>query len=322
MNFQGNWVDLVIIVLVLVSGIHGMQTGFLTMLSRVLSFIGSLIIALGLYGPVSRILATSFTLSSSIAKAIAFLSVAFLAEALIGLLMAATLTHFPRHYIKHWWSKPLGLAVGIIQSLVIISFVVSLILAFPIKPSIKRDISRSVIAGELIRHTDALERGINAVFGEAVEDTLTYLTIKSDSSERVDLDSEVTILTVDEVSEADMVRLVNQEREKVGLSSLTVRPELIPIARSHAMDMWDRKYFAHISPEGEDVGNRLNEQSVSYLLAGENLALAPTLITAHVGLMNSEGHRKNILEPGFTQIGIGVIDNQMYGKMFVQIFTD
>jgi len=322
MNFQGNWVDLVIIVLVLVSGIHGMQTGFLTMLSRVLSFVGSLIIALGLYGPVSRILANSFTLSSSIAKAIAFLSVAFVTEALLGLLMAATLSYFPRHYIKHWWSKPLGLTVGIIQSLVIISFVISLILAFPIKPTIKRDISNSVIAGELIRHTNSLERGINAVFGEAVEDTLTYLTIKSDSDELVDLDSEVTILTVDEVSEADMVRLVNQERAKVGLLPLTTRPELIPIARAHAADMWERKYFAHISPEGEDVGNRLNEESVTYMLAGENLALAPTLTTAHVGLMNSEGHRKNILEPGFTQIGIGVIDNQMYGKMFVQIFTD
>jgi uncharacterized protein YkwD len=52
------------------------------------------------------------------------------------------------------------------------------------------------------------------------------------------------------------------------------------------------------------------------------LALAPTLATAHTGLMNSEGHRANILEPKFKRVGIGVIDNGVYGKMFVQVFTD
>jgi len=46
------------------------------------------------------------------------------------------------------------------------------------------------------------------------------------------------------------------------------------------------------------------------------------LSTAHNGLMNSEGHRANILEPEFRKIGIGVIDNGVYGKMFVQVFTD
>jgi len=44
--------------------------------------------------------------------------------------------------------------------------------------------------------------------------------------------------------------------------------------------------------------------------------------TAHVGLMNSEGHRENILDPKLNKIGIGVIDNGVYGKMFVQVFTN
>jgi len=68
--------------------------------------------------------------------------------------------------------------------------------------------------------------------------------------------------------------------------------------------------------------DRLEKAGVSYSIAGENLALAPTVQTAHTGLMNSEGHRANILEPQFKRVGIGVIDNGIYGKMFVQIFTD
>jgi uncharacterized protein YkwD len=96
----------------------------------------------------------------------------------------------------------------------------------------------------------------------------------------------------------------------------------VPVARDHARDMWERQYFGHVSPEGEDVGGRLREADVSYSFAGENLALAPTVATAHNGLMNSEGHRENILEEGFTQMGIGVIDNGVNGKMFVQVFTD
>jgi uncharacterized protein YkwD len=94
------------------------------------------------------------------------------------------------------------------------------------------------------------------------------------------------------------------------------------VAREHAKDMWKRKYFGHISPEGKDVGDRLYEKNITYFIAGENLALAPTVSTAHQGLMNSPGHRANILDPQFNQVAVGVIDNGVYGKIFVQIFTD
>jgi uncharacterized protein YkwD len=119
-----------------------------------------------------------------------------------------------------------------------------------------------------------------------------------------------------------MFSLVNSERRKMGLLELVWSDELAAVARSHAEDMWRRKYFSHYSPEGDDVGDRLNRANIYYTFAGENLALAPTLLTAHSGLMNSDGHRRNILESQFRKIGIGVIDNEIYGKMFVQVFTD
>jgi uncharacterized protein YkwD len=148
------------------------------------------------------------------------------------------------------------------------------------------------------------------------------LTIKPESKESLTIQSDPNLLSVDAVSETEMFKVVNEERVKNGIPELKWRAELVPVARAHAEDMWKRNYFAHTSPDGKDVGDRLDGAKVSYKTAGENLAQAPTLATAHTGLMNSEGHRANILSTKFKQMGIGVIDDKYYGKMFVQIFTD
>src|SRR5690606_22274952 len=97
--------------------------------------------------------------------------------------------------------------------------------------------------------------------------------------------------------EERMLELVNAERASAGLSPLEPDPALVPVARAHSKDMFARGYFSHYSPEGEDLTDRLREYEVRFLTAGENLALAPTLVGAHQGLMRSPGHRANILRP-------------------------
>ncbi len=69
------------------------------------------------------------------------------------------------------------------------------------------------------------------------------------------------------------------------------------MARAHADDMFRRGYFSHDTPEGVDPFQRMKQAGIVFGLAGENLALAPTLDIAHNGLMNSPGHRANILKP-------------------------
>ena len=155
-----------------------------------------------------------------------------------------------------------------------------------------------------------------------MRDTLTYLTIRPESRETVPLTVPSEDLRIDEVSESEMFISINRERKERGLDELYWRLELVSVARSHATDMWKRKYFSHYSPDGKSVGDRLKESDVGYVVAGENLALAPTLQAAHNGLMSSPGHRANILNTEFKRVGIGVVDNGVYGKMFVQVFTD
>ena len=86
--------------------------------------------------------------------------------------------------------------------------------------------------------------------------------------------------------------------------------------------MFARGYFAHDTPEGRSPFDRMHEGGVSFQTAGENLALAPTLQVAHNGLMNSPGHRANILGRDFGRVGIGILDGGMRGLMVTQNFRN
>ncbi len=120
--------------------------------------------------------------------------------------------------------------------------------------------------------------------------------------------------------EQQMVDLVNQEREQAGLAPLTVNDELTEVARVKAQDMIDNQYFAHESPTYGSPFQMMDHFGVTYQTAGENLAGNQTVESAHTSLMNSQGHRENILSNNYSEVGIGVVDGGPYGKMFVQLF--
>lgn len=120
--------------------------------------------------------------------------------------------------------------------------------------------------------------------------------------------------------EQQMIDLVNKERTQRGLQPLKANLELTKVARVKAQDMIDKNYFSHQSPTYGSPFEMLNKFGIQYRTAGENLAGNQTVEAAHQALMNSEGHRANILKGDYTEIGIGVIDGGPYGKMFVQLF--
>lgn len=122
--------------------------------------------------------------------------------------------------------------------------------------------------------------------------------------------------------ESDMLQLVNAERVKRGLRPLSYDSSLVKAARLHSADMLARGYFSHNTPEGTDPFQRLHQLDIHYRYAGENLALAPTLWQAHEGLMQSPGHKANILHPSYGRLGIAVLDAGVYGLMITQEFRD
>lgn len=118
-----------------------------------------------------------------------------------------------------------------------------------------------------------------------------------------------------------MIDLVNQERINAGLAPLKVDLKLVDLARLKSQDMIDNNYFDHYSPTYGSPFDMMKKAGVTYRTAGENLAGNQTVERAHRALMNSEGHRRNILNPNFTHIGIGIKDGGPYGKMFTQLFV-
>jgi uncharacterized YkwD family protein len=121
--------------------------------------------------------------------------------------------------------------------------------------------------------------------------------------------------------EARMLELVNQERAKAGVPALKAHQKLTEVARLKSADMVKLNYFAHQSPTYGSPFDMMRSFGISYTMAGENLAMAASVDRAHTALMNSSGHRANILNANYTHIGIGLVQgsrNQYYTQMFIR----
>ncbi len=121
--------------------------------------------------------------------------------------------------------------------------------------------------------------------------------------------------------ENNMLNMINNARTANGLQPLQMDSRIVNVARKKSQDMIDNNYFSHSSPTYGSPFKMLNDAGISYRTAGENIAGNTSVSGAHAALMNSSGHRKNILNPKFTKVGIGIKKGGPYGMMFTQIFT-
>ncbi|MGB9780031.1 CAP domain-containing protein [Caldanaerobacter sp.] len=117
--------------------------------------------------------------------------------------------------------------------------------------------------------------------------------------------------------EKTLVELVNKEREKNNLLPLQVDENLCKIARLKAIDMRDNDYFSHISPNYGSPFDMLKKFGINYYMAGENIATNSNVIKAHYSLMNSEGHKANILNSYYNKIGVGVVKNKEGNEIII-----
>jgi len=120
--------------------------------------------------------------------------------------------------------------------------------------------------------------------------------------------------------EQEMLKLVNEARAQNNVPALQIDMELTNVARIKAQDMIDNNYFSHNSPKYGSPFDMMKSFGISYVQAGENIAGNQNVQKAHEALMNSPGHRKNILNPDYTHIGIGIRSGGQYGNMFCQMF--
>jgi uncharacterized YkwD family protein len=121
--------------------------------------------------------------------------------------------------------------------------------------------------------------------------------------------------------EEQMIKLVNQERTAAGLKALIADSPLTHTARLKSQDMVKLNYFAHQSPTYGSPFDMMSQFGIDFQTAGENIACNQTVAAAHQALMNSQGHRENILNESFVYIGIGIINGGPCGQMYTEQFV-
>ncbi|MCJ7740188.1 CvpA family protein [Candidatus Microgenomates bacterium] len=335
---HGNWVDLIAILMIILYLVGGWRRGFILGLVDLVGFVVSFAFALKTYAFVGQILVANFQIPPGIGKAVGFLFSGLVIEFVLSIVINFIYRYLHRRYFIAWanlerrniltFLKSLDRFFGFLpavgEALIFTAFMLTLLIALPIAGVIKKDILSAKIGGALVVRTQNIEKELDQIFGEAVNESLNFLTVNANpqSNEKIDLKFTQTEVKEDLASEEAMLRLINQDRAKIDLSPLSFSLTLRALARSYAEDMFARGYFSHNDPQGQTPFDRMRKSGIEFYAAGENLALAPNVELAHQGLMNSPGHRANILSSDFGQVGIGVIDGGIYGLMFVQEFTN
>lgn len=115
--------------------------------------------------------------------------------------------------------------------------------------------------------------------------------------------------------------LINKARTEKGLPKLTLNSDLTKIARLKAKDMVAKGYFSHTSPTYGSPFEMMKKYSISYKVAGENIAGNPSLQNAVTAWLDSSTHRENILSTSYNLIGIGVEKSDVYGYIITTMFV-
>jgi uncharacterized protein YkwD len=316
-----NWVDLLLAIVVVLALIAGWYRGFIRGVLDLFVWIGTLFTAYLFYPYTARLIEKAFSLGVWMLP-VAFLLTALVARLALGLLERLVTRSIPQRVNDNAVNRFLGILPGAINGWIYAIILSALLLSLPLKDSITTESRNSRFAGPLAMQSEWANRKLAPVFDEAVKHTMNSLTVPQGSHEKVDLPFTYDRGKVRPDLEAQMLELVNRERVSRGLKPVEADPEMTEVARAHSRDMFVRGYFAHENPDGKDPFQRMRDANVKFLTAGENLALAQTLEMAHTNLMNSPGHKANILQPAFGRLGIGILDGGYYGLMISQEFRN
>ena len=319
-----NWIDWIILAVVLYQAYQGWETGIVSLGSSFISFAVSFWLAITYHNQVSQFLTDKFGIAASWSLVLGYLTVAIVSQFLIGELLYVASLRLPKQIRDSKFNTWLGAIISAGNGLLVLTLFFLIILGLPLRGTVKKDITNSTLGSRLVNFANRYGGPLKSSVDQMQKEAVKFFTIDPSSKENINLniDAKPGDLFVDDASERQMVVLVNQERAKVGSPELVIDVRLTEAARAHSRDMFENRYFSHISPDGKDPAQRLKDAGIEFSAMGENLAYSPDLPTAHQGLMNSPEHKKNILDPAFHHIGIGIISTESWGMMVTQEFMN
>lgn len=317
-----NLIDVLLLLIVVLAMWAGWAKGFIIGITDLVIWLGSLILGFLFYQNVGDLLYRFFPAVGVWLFPIGFFLTVVLSRILLSVLFNLFIRSTAQEAHLSPVNKALGVVPGLITGSIYAAIVAALLLSVPMWNGLAKEARESKIANQLGVQVAWLDEKFSPIFGEAAKETMNRLVEKPSSDETVKLHYTVRDPRVRPDLEAQMLQLVNGERTKRGLPPVKADPEMSAVARAHSTDMFARGYFSHYTPEKADPFDRMKKSNVKFLTAGENLALGRTLKICHEGLMNSPGHRANILNPAFGRLGIGIMDGGIYGLMISQEFRN
>jgi len=316
------WIDFLLVFFFLLYFLTDFRRGFLHLMAELIGVLAAFAVAIRYYLPLAETFSQTTALPLVLTKTICFIVIWTVIRLIFYAATKIISFYTPEKIKTSKLNIYSGLVPALIKGAVFTALMLVLIISAPLSTGFKNNLTKSVIACAVIRGSFQIMQKSEAIFSKESFGNLALITNRNDSVESEKLNFTTNDYIIDNAGETEMVKLLNQERASAGYKPLEENQLLRNIARSYAREMLLGGFFSHVSPNGLDLTDRLRQANFNYKTAGENLALAPTIEVANIGLLNSPGHRANILDPSYTKIGIGVLSAGPYGLIIVQIFAN
>jgi len=325
-----NLLDLAILALFALAAVDGFRRGFVPYLSELGALTAGLGLAFVFFQPLGQVVHRGLAVGVTLAGVGAFLALVALGHGV---------AHTPVNRGAVWIAARLRprLSDGQFQAVSVMpafgaAFALSVLLrsilaAVPVQAT-RSLVSQSAVGSVIVTRTAFLQGPLRQLLVTPTPPTKRILTNDPASNPGEDafyrLHFPGSLETQPDPSAEDgMLQRINAARTSAGLSRLRMDPALQAAARAHSLDMYQRHYFSHQTPDGKTPFDRLQAVNAHYLTAGENIAFAPDPNQAWDSLMQSPDHRTNILNPDFQCVGIGAYKGLGgYEEMFTQDFAD
>jgi uncharacterized protein YkwD len=315
-----NIIDIILIALIGFAVYSGWEKGFIQSTVDLATWLGSFLIAFFLSDYILRFL-QFFNFTGFLIRPVLFIVLLVVFSQLIARICDKVTSKIPEESYLHSANTISGVIPGLIAGLVYASLISFFMLSYPMG-NLSQRTKDSPLATRLNQQNNWPGKLLAEMAADVGYVSPNNFTVHTKGREIISLPFKTSQFSPRPDLEVRMLELINRERKKAGLKNMTFDKKLAGVATKHSSDMLRRGYFSHYTPEGKGPFDRMRSDRVDFLVAGENLALAQTLQSAHEGLMESPVHKANILHVSFERAGIGILDAGVHGLMVTQNFRN
>ncbi len=307
--------------------VRGWFRGFVREAFDLAGLILGAVLAFRLGGPVGRVLHDMSGVSEDLTR-LAGGVIVFFAVGLGAALAARAVERAARLPGLNLVNRVTGAALAGLWGVFLATLALTLLAVLPLPGAVASQVDDSAVSRTLTDPGGVPQRLFSGLSGDRVVGTLLELR-DAVGARRVMLEGDEVLvlppadparLESDHEAAFDVYERLNRARVDAGEDPLAWAPALAEVAAGYARQMYLTGRFAHADGDGSTASERLAAAGLTYRVAGENLALAATSSDVHRGLLDSPGHRANMLAPEFRRVGVAVVSGPL-GLMTVQVFT-